>query len=79
LAGQAGHAAQRFRCALAIASDLEMRPLADHCHIDLGRLQQGGGLLGTVDRHLTAGAAMSRAMGKHRGRAMLEASGQGVD
>jgi tetratricopeptide (TPR) repeat protein len=52
-----------YREALALASELGMRPLVAHCHLGLGKLYRR-----TVDRakaeeHLGTAAAMYRAMG----------------
>jgi class 3 adenylate cyclase/tetratricopeptide (TPR) repeat protein len=54
-----GHYSQ----ALALASDLGMRPLAAHCHLGLGKLYRHIGKREPAQEHLTTAATMYREMG----------------
>jgi tetratricopeptide (TPR) repeat protein len=58
-AEQAGDA---YRQALAIATELGMRPLAAHCHLGLGTLARKTGHGEQAREHLTTAAAMYREM-----------------
>jgi len=49
--------------ALALASELGMRPLAAHCHLGLGKLYRRTGKREQAQEHLTAAATMYREMG----------------
>jgi tetratricopeptide (TPR) repeat protein len=51
-----------YRQALALATDLGMRPLVAHCHFGLGRLYRCTGERGQAQEHLTTATAMYRAM-----------------
>ena len=54
-----GNDAQRlFRQALALASELEMRPLVAHCHSGLGRLYRHAGAEPEAERHLGTAVLM---------------------
>lgn len=54
-----GDDAQRlFRQALALASELEMRPLVAHCHAGLGRLYRHAGAEPEAERHLGTAVVM---------------------
>jgi hypothetical protein len=48
--------------ALALADELEMRPLAAHCHLMIGRVSSRQGKRDGADRHLGAAAALFREM-----------------
>src|SRR5262249_193004 len=52
-----------YREALTRASDLGMRPLVAHCHLDLGRLYRGTGDQVKAQEHLTTATTMYREMG----------------
>jgi len=58
-AGTRASAAARFGEALALAGDLGMRPLAAHCHLDLGRLHPPA----SARPHLAQAVALYREMG----------------
>jgi len=51
-------AAARYGAAMTLASELEMRPLAAHCHVGLGRLYRRTGKREQAKEHLTIAAAM---------------------
>jgi len=48
--------------ALALAEELELRPLAAHCHLTLGRISTHAGKADSVRRHLGSAAALFREM-----------------
>jgi class 3 adenylate cyclase/tetratricopeptide (TPR) repeat protein len=52
-----------YRDALALASELDMRPLAALCHLGMGKLHQRMGPPERAHEHLTTAAAMLRSMG----------------
>src|SRR5207249_12284030 len=52
-----------YRQAMALADELGMRPLVAHCHLGLGELYGRLGKRQETREHLTAAAAMYRAMG----------------
>jgi tetratricopeptide (TPR) repeat protein len=52
-----------LREALALATDLGMRPLVAHCHLGLGQLYGRTGKREEAHAHLTAATVMLRAMG----------------
>src|SRR5262249_53550050 len=54
---------RHYREALALATELGMRPLAAHCHLGLGKLHRRTGDQAKADEHLTTAAAMYREMG----------------
>jgi tetratricopeptide (TPR) repeat protein len=58
-----------FRRGLALADELEMRPVAAHCHLGLARLWRGSGRLADAESHLDQALALFRAMGA---RALVE-------
>ncbi len=68
-----------YREALALATELGMRPLVAHCHLGLGLLCRQVGVRATTRQHLNTAAAMFRDldMGTWRARAeaMLRVSG----
>jgi class 3 adenylate cyclase/tetratricopeptide (TPR) repeat protein len=52
-----------YREALALAEELEMRPLVAHCHLGLGRLYRRTGKSEKAKEHLTTATTMYREMG----------------
>jgi tetratricopeptide (TPR) repeat protein len=57
------HAEGHYRDALALAEELEMRPLVAHCHLGLSKLRHRTGDPGQAQEHLTIATAMYREMG----------------
>ena len=55
-------AASSYQEALALASDLGMRPLVAHCHLGLGKLYRRTGDGAKAEDHLTTARAMYREM-----------------
>jgi tetratricopeptide (TPR) repeat protein len=51
-----------YQEALALAQELEMRPLAAHCHLGIGRLRRHDGDRPTAEDHLSRAATMYREM-----------------
>jgi tetratricopeptide (TPR) repeat protein len=51
-------AAAHYGAAMSLASELEMRPLAAHCHLGLGRLYRRTGKREQAQEHLTTATAM---------------------
>jgi tetratricopeptide (TPR) repeat protein len=51
-----------FRQAMALATDLGMRPLVAHCHLGLGKLYRRTGDRQQAQEHLTTATAMYREM-----------------
>jgi hypothetical protein len=51
-----------YRQALALATELEMRPLVAHCHLGLGKLYRRTGDHAKASEHLTTAKAMYREM-----------------
>jgi class 3 adenylate cyclase/tetratricopeptide (TPR) repeat protein len=51
-----------YRQALALATELEMRPLVAHCHLGLGKLHRRIGERATGDEHLATAITMYREM-----------------
>ena len=51
-----------YDAAMALASELRMRPLVAHCHLGLGRLHRERTNPTKADDHLTTAAAMYREM-----------------
>jgi len=66
-------AEQHYRDALALAEELELRPLTAHCHVGLGRLHRRMGQHGDADRHLATGITMYREMGMNYWLALADA------
>ena len=60
-----GRAGEQAAQALALAEDLELRPLTAHCHLTLGRAHRLAGQTEGAARHLTTGAALFREMDMH--------------
>ena len=65
-----------YRQALGMAEELGMRPLAAHCHLDLGKLYLSAGQGQHAQERLTVAATMYREMGmtywQQRAEAELE-------
>jgi tetratricopeptide (TPR) repeat protein len=51
-----------YRAAIALASELEMRPLVAHCHLGLGKLYRRPGLRQEAQEHLATATTMYRDM-----------------
>ena len=58
-----GTAQDLYRQALALATELGMRPLVAHCHLGLGKLCRRTGDPAKADEHLTTAVTMYREMG----------------
>jgi hypothetical protein len=52
-----------YGAAMALASELEMRPLVAHCHLGLGKMHHRTGDPGQAHEHLAIATAMYREMG----------------
>jgi class 3 adenylate cyclase/tetratricopeptide (TPR) repeat protein len=52
-----------YRTAVALASELGMRPLVAHCHLGLGRLHRRAGDRAKAEQHVTTASAMYGEMG----------------
>jgi class 3 adenylate cyclase/tetratricopeptide (TPR) repeat protein len=76
---QAERAATDYRAALALASELRMRPLVAHCHLGLGKLYRRIGKRDQAQEHLTTATTMYREMDMtywlHRAAAERELAG----
>jgi len=59
----ADEAGSLYRRALALADELEMRPLQAHCHLGLGKLCCQTGRLDEARAELSTAATMLREMG----------------
>ena len=62
-AGGIGDAEGYYREALALATELGMRPLVAHCHLGLGKLYRRTGQREQAQEHLTTATTMYREMG----------------
>jgi len=62
-----------YRQALALATELEMRPLVAHCHLGLGNLYRRTGKTEQAHEHLTTATTMYREMGMTYWREKAEA------
>jgi class 3 adenylate cyclase/tetratricopeptide (TPR) repeat protein len=62
-AGGGGDAESSYREALALATELGMRPLIAHCHLGLGKLYRRTGKQQEAEEHLTTATTMYREMG----------------
>jgi hypothetical protein len=62
LASSADEGEGYYREALALATDLGMRPLVAHCHLGLGKLYRRTGDGAQAQEHLTTAATMYREM-----------------
>ena len=56
-------ATRRYGESLALATELDMRPLVAHCHLGLGTLYRRTGDAAKAEEHLTTARAMYREMG----------------
>ena len=56
------HADDHYREALALGSELGMRPLVAHCHLGLGKLYRRAGNGQQAQEHLTSAETMYREM-----------------
>jgi class 3 adenylate cyclase/tetratricopeptide (TPR) repeat protein len=56
-------AEEHYHRALALASELEMRPLVAHCHLGLGKLYRRTNKRDEVQEHLATATAMYRELG----------------
>jgi len=64
LAGRPDEVAEtRYREAMALATELEMRPLIAHCHLGLGKLFHRTDQREQAQVHLTTATTMYRGMG----------------
>jgi len=61
--GERDRAERTYREALAIATDLRMRPLAAHCHLGLARLYRRTGSPERAQEHPATATRMYREMG----------------
>jgi tetratricopeptide (TPR) repeat protein len=52
----------RYRDAMALATELDMRPLVAHCHLGLGKLHRRAGKRPALEEHLSVAATMYRDM-----------------
>ncbi len=66
-------AERRYREALALADELDMRPLVAHCHFGLGKLYRRTGKRQEAQEYLTTAATMYREMGMTYWLAQAEA------
>jgi Tetratricopeptide repeat len=57
------YAEDHYREALALAEELEMRPLVAHCHLGLGKLYRRTGKRGQAQKHVATATTMYRDMG----------------
>jgi hypothetical protein len=53
----------QYHTALALATDLGMRPLTAHCHLGLGKLHRRAGDAEKAEEHLTTATTLYREMG----------------
>ena len=52
-----------YRAAMALATELGMRPLVAHCHLGLGTLYRRTGDAAKAEEHLATATTMYREMG----------------
>jgi hypothetical protein len=64
---------------MALASELEMRPLVAHCHLGLGTVYRRTGDHAKASEHLTTAATMYREMDMRFWLEKAEASAAGGD
>ena len=67
-------AESHYRQAIAVATELGMRPLESHCHLGLGRLYRRGGKGEEAGKHLKTAATMYREMDMAFWREQAEAA-----
>jgi tetratricopeptide (TPR) repeat protein len=72
-------AESHYGAAMALASELEMRPLVPHCHLGLGKLYRRTGDRAKAQEHLTTARAMYREMDMGFWLAQAEAARAGGD
>ncbi|MGH7354294.1 MAG: AAA family ATPase [Candidatus Rokuibacteriota bacterium] len=68
----------RHREALALATELGMRPLVAHCHLGLGTLYRRTGKREEAHAHLTTATTMYREMGMHVWLEQVQAEARGL-
>jgi tetratricopeptide (TPR) repeat protein len=66
----------RFHEAVALATELGLRPLAAHCHLGLGKLYRHTGQREPASEYLTTATTMYREMGMTYWREQVEAENQ---
>jgi tetratricopeptide (TPR) repeat protein len=71
-------AERQYRQALALAEELDMRPLVAHCHLGLGKLYRRTGDRAKAGEHLTAAATMYREMDMRFWLAQAEVASSGA-
>ncbi len=76
--GHMSEAEGHYRDALALATELGMRPLAAHCHLGLGKLSRRTGQREQAQQHLTTATTMYREMGMTHSLEKAEAESQGL-
>jgi len=59
----AGAAERRYRDAMTLAEQLDMRPLVAHCHLGLGKLSRRAGKREQAQAHLATATTLYREMG----------------
>ena len=60
--GEGDDAEHVYRQAMALATELEMRPLVAHCHLGLGQLHREAGKRQEAEHHFTIATTMYREM-----------------
>jgi hypothetical protein len=65
-------AGEHAAAAMALAEELELRPLAAHCHLTLGRAGRLAGQTDSARRHISTAAALFREMDMARWLAEAE-------
>ena len=68
-----GRAEADYRHALALASEIGLRPLVAHCHLGLGKLHRHAGRRNQARGHLTTAATMYGEMAMRFWREQAEA------
>ncbi len=76
--GGVPEAEAHYRQALASAEELDMRPLAAHCHVGLGKLYRRTGKLAQAEERLTVGTTMYREMNMRFWLEQAEAEKRGL-
>ena len=72
-------AEMQYGAAMALASELGMRPLVAHCHLGLGKLYRRTGDRAKAEAHLTTATAMYREMDMGFWLEKADAEPRGVD
>jgi hypothetical protein len=70
---------ERYRAAIALATELGMRPLLARAHLGLGRLCQRSGRGREAESHLTTAAKLLREMEMRLWRDQAEAALAAID